>query len=54
MSIAITGNPGTGKHTITKKISEILNFPIIDINIIAKDSDYLKKMKIQMMWILKN
>ncbi|MBT3579911.1 MAG: AAA family ATPase, partial [Nitrosopumilus sp.] len=43
MSIAITGNPGTGKHTITKKISEILNFPIIDINIIAKNSGLFEK-----------
>ena len=54
MSIVITGNPGVGKHTITKKISEKLNFPIVDINIVAKIQDYLKKMKIQMMWILKN
>ena len=43
MSIVITGNPGVGKHTITKKISEILNFPIIDINIIAKDSGLFEK-----------
>ena len=43
MSIVITGNPGVGKHTITKKISEILNFPIIDINIIAKDSELFEK-----------
>ena len=38
MSIVITGNPGVGKHTITKKISKKMNLPIIDINIIAKDS----------------
>ena len=43
MSIAITGNPGTGKHTITKKISEILNFPVVDINIVAKDSGLFEK-----------
>ena len=43
MSIVITGNPGVGKHTITKKISEILNFPIIDINIIAKDLGLFEK-----------
>ena len=43
MSIVITGNPGVGKHTVTKKISEILNFPIIDINIIAKDLGLFEK-----------
>ena len=43
MSIVITGNPGVGKHTITKKISEILNFPIVDINIVAKDSNLFEK-----------
>ena len=43
MSIVITGNPGVGKHTITKKISEILNFPVVDINIIAKDSGLFEK-----------
>jgi adenylate kinase len=31
----ITGNPGTGKHTIAKLISRKLNFEIIDINKIA-------------------
>jgi adenylate kinase len=43
MSIVITGNPGVGKHTITKKISEILDFPIVDINIIAKDLGLFEK-----------
>ena len=43
MSIVITGNPGVGKHTITKKISEILNLPIIDINIVAKDLKLFEK-----------
>ena len=38
MSIVITGNPGVGKHTITKRISEILKLSIMDINIIAKDA----------------
>ena len=43
MSIVITGNPGVGKHTITKKISKILNFPIIDINTVAKDLGLFEK-----------
>ena len=43
MSIVITGNPGVGKHTVTKKISKKLNLPIIDINIIAKDSEVIEK-----------
>ena len=43
MSIVITGNPGVGKHTITKKISEKLNFPILDINIVAKDLGLFEK-----------
>ena len=43
MSIVITGNPGVGKHTITKKISKKMNLPIIDINIIAKDSEVIEK-----------
>jgi adenylate kinase len=43
MSIVITGNPGVGKHTVTKKISEKLNFPLVDINIIAKDLGLFEK-----------
>ena len=43
MSIVITGNPGVGKHTITKKISEKLNFPIVDINIVAKELGLFEK-----------
>ena len=38
MSIVITGNPGVGKHTITHKIAERLELPVLDINVIAKDS----------------
>ena len=43
MSIVITGNPGVGKHTITIKISQKLNFPIIDINTLAKESEVIEK-----------
>ena len=43
MSIVITGNPGVGKHTVTKRISEKLNFPIVDINIVAKDLGLFEK-----------
>jgi len=38
MSIVITGNPGVGKHTITHEIIKRLNFDVLDINTIAKDS----------------
>lgn len=43
MSIVITGNPGVGKHTITKKIADILELSIVDINKIAKDSGLFEK-----------
>ena len=32
VSIVITGNPGVGKHTIAKKIAEMLKLDLIDIN----------------------
>ena len=43
MSFVITGNPGVGKDTIAKEVSNILNLPIIDINEVAKDFDLLEK-----------
>jgi len=43
VSIVISGNPGVGKHTITKEISKMLRLPIIDINNIAKDAGLLEK-----------
>lgn len=43
MSIAITGNPGVGKHTIANEVSKRLGLPIIDINNIAKDSKLFEK-----------
>ena len=43
MSIVITGNPGVGKHTITKQIAKNLKLNIIDINQIAKDEKLFEK-----------
>jgi adenylate kinase len=34
----ITGNPGVGKHTVTKQIAKNLNLDIIDINKVAIES----------------
>ncbi len=45
MSIVITGNPGVGKHTITKEIAEKLELSILDINSIAKDAGLFEKNK---------
>jgi adenylate kinase len=42
MSVVITGNPGVGKHTISKEIRNHLELSILDINIIAKDSGLLE------------
>jgi adenylate kinase len=41
----ITGNPGTGKHTIAKLISKKLNLEITDINKIAISNKVFKKNK---------
>jgi adenylate kinase len=38
MSIVVTGNPGVGKHTITRIIADRLKLSILDINATAKDS----------------
>ncbi len=45
MSIVITGNPGVGKHTVTKEIAKKLNLVIIDINSIAKEAGLFEKNK---------
>ena len=45
MAIIITGNPGVGKHTIGKKVSDILKYKILDINKIALESGYYEKKK---------
>jgi adenylate kinase len=39
----ITGNPGTGKHTIAKLISKKLDLEMIDINKIAIEQKLVKK-----------
>ena len=43
MSIVITGNPGVGKHTISKEVCKILKLPLIDINEIARKFQLLEK-----------
>lgn len=43
MSIVITGNPGVGKHTIAQQIAKKMEFSIVDINIVAKDSGLCEK-----------
>jgi len=43
MSYVITGNPGVGKHTISKEISKKLDLPIIDINKIAQEFELFEK-----------
>lgn len=39
----ITGNPGTGKHTIAKRVSKILDLDIIDISKIVMDYGLFEK-----------
>jgi adenylate kinase len=39
----ITGNPGTGKHTIAKLISKKLHLEVIDINKVVIDEGVFKK-----------
>jgi len=43
MSIVITGNPGTGKHTISDKIKDIIKLPVLDINEFANECGLLEK-----------
>ena len=43
MSYVITGNPGVGKHTISKEISKLLHLEIIDINKIAQEFELFEK-----------
>ena len=45
MSIVISGNPGTGKHTIARQIAQRLDLSIIDINEVAKSKGLFEKNK---------
>jgi len=38
----ITGNPGVGKHTVSKEILSQTEFSMLDINSIARDSALLE------------
>ena len=43
MSLVITGNPGTGKHTVSKILAERLGYEILDLNQIAIKHKMFKK-----------
>ena len=43
MSIVISGNPGTGKHTIARQVAQRLGLSIIDINEVAKNEGLFEK-----------
>jgi adenylate kinase len=43
MSLVITGNPGVGKHTVSKILAKKLDYKILDINKIALKSLNIKK-----------
>ena len=38
MSLVITGNPGVGKHTVGKKIAEIFDLHLLDLNKLSLES----------------
>ena len=38
MSLVITGNPGVGKHTISKEIAKILDLDLLDLNKLSIES----------------
>lgn len=44
IKIGITGNPGVGKHTISKLLSKKMDLAIVDINnIIISNNTFIKK-----------
>lgn len=43
MSLVITGNPGTGKHTVSKILAERLGCDLLDLNQIAISHKIFKK-----------
>lgn len=45
MSLVVTGNPGVGKHAISKNLSNTLQYDLIDINTEAIKSGLFKKTK---------
>jgi adenylate kinase len=43
VSLVITGNPGVGKHTVSKILSEKLGYQVLDLNQIAIKNRIFKK-----------
>ena len=44
IKIGITGNPGVGKHTISKILSKKMDLVIVDINnIVISNNTFIKK-----------
>lgn len=43
LAIVITGNPGVGKHTVSEKLAKELGYMIVDINMIAIQSNAAEK-----------
>jgi len=50
--LVLTGNPGVGKHTVSKKLAEILGYEIVDVNKEAVKVEISRTMTDEMAGIL--